>query len=176
MAGWSCYNKLDTFIMLPMQSMAQAATTFVGQNIGAGKKDRVNRGTVRAVVLTLEITAVIAALLFGFAPSATRLFNSDAEVIGYGTLFLRTNVFFLLFNCVNHTLAGALRGRGDSAGPMIIMLANFVAVRQLYLLLGTRYVSNTAQLVGFSYPVGWMACCVVEVAYYCLRWRRKLGS
>ena len=36
MAGWSCYNKLDTFIMLPMQSMSQAATTFVGQNIGAG--------------------------------------------------------------------------------------------------------------------------------------------
>lgn len=37
MAGWSCYNKLDMFIMLPMQSMSQAATTFVGQNIEAGK-------------------------------------------------------------------------------------------------------------------------------------------
>ena len=173
MAGWSCYNKLDTFIMLPMQSMSQAATTFVGQNIGAGKNDRVNQGTVRSVMLTLEITAGIAALLFIFAPSATRLFNSDTEVIGYGTLFLRTNVLFMLFNCVNHTLAGALRGRGDSTGPMIIMLANFVAVRQLYLFLVTRYISNAAQLVGFSYPVGWTACCVVEVAYYYLRWRRK---
>ena len=174
MAGWSCYNKLDSFIMLPMQSMSQAATTFVGQNIGAGKKDRVNRGTARSVVLTLEITAVTAALLFVFAPLATRLFNGDEEVIDYGTLFLRTNVFFMLCNCVNHTLAGALRGRGDSAGPMIIMLANFVAVRQFYLLLVTRYAGNTAQLVGFSYPVGWMACCIVEVSYYCLRWRRKL--
>ena len=116
MAGWSCYNKLDTFIMLPMQSMSQAATTFVGQNIGAGRMNRVNRGTVRSIVLTLEITAVIASLLFIFAPSATRLFNSDVEVIGYGTLFLRTNVLFLLFNCVNHTLAGALRGRGGLCG------------------------------------------------------------
>ena len=48
MAGWSCYNRLDSFIMLPMQSMSQAATTFVGQNIGAGRKDRVNQGTVRS--------------------------------------------------------------------------------------------------------------------------------
>ena len=173
MAGWSCYNRLDTFIMLPMQSMANAAATFVGQNVGAGKEDRVNQGTVRSVVLTVEITAVIAALLFVFAAPATRLFSSDAEVIGYGTLFVRTNVFFMLCNCVNHTLAGALRGRGDSFGPMVIMLANFVAVRQLYLLIVTRYISNTAQLVGFSYPVGWTACCIVEVTYYVLRWRRK---
>lgn len=173
MAGWSCYNKLDTFIMLPMQSISQAATTFVGQNIGAEREDRVNLGTVRSILLTLEITAGIAALLFLFAPSATRLFNSDQEVIKYGTLFLRTNVFFMLCNCVNHTLAGALRGRGDSSGPMIIMLANFVAVRQIYLFLVTRYVSNTAQLVGFSYPVGWTACCIVEVTYYYLRWVRK---
>ncbi|MBD5101971.1 MAG: MATE family efflux transporter [Subdoligranulum sp.] len=175
MAGWSCYNKLDTFIMLPMQSIAQAVTTFVGQNIGAGKKDRVNQGTVRSIVLTLGITAGIASLLFLFAAPATRLFNSDEAVIAYGTLFLQTNVFFLLFNCVNHTLAGALRGRGDSTGPMIIMLVNFVAVRQLYLFLVTRYISNTAQLVGFSYPVGWTACCIVEVTYYCLRWRRQGG-
>ena len=173
MAGWSCYNKLDTFIMLPMQSMSQAATTFVGQNIGAGKQDRVNRGTVRAILLTVGITAVTATLLFAFAAPATRLFNSDAEVVGYGTLFLKTNVFFLLFNCINHTLAGALRGRGDSTGPMVIMLANFVAVRQLYLFVVTRYISNTARLVGFSYPVGWTACCIVEVTYYFLRWGRK---
>ena len=173
MAGWSCYNKLDSFIMLPMQSMSNAAATFVGQNVGAGKKDRVNQGTVRSVVLTVEFTAGIAVLLFVFARVATRMFNSDEEVIGYGTMFLRTNVFFMLCNCVNHTLAGALRGRGDSTGPMIIMLANFVALRQLYLFIVTRYISNTAQLVGLSYPVGWTACCIVEVSYYYLRWRRK---
>ena len=40
MAGWGCYNKLDQFVMLPMQSMAMASTTFVSQNIGAGKQKR----------------------------------------------------------------------------------------------------------------------------------------
>ena len=173
MAGWSCYNKLDTFIMLPMQSMAMAATTFVGQNVGAGKVERVNRGTVQSILLTVGITSVIAALLFVFAAPVNGIFTDDTEVIRYGALFLRANVFFMLFNCVNHTLAGALRGRGDSTGPMVIMLLNFVAVRQLYLFIVTRFIRNTALLVGFSYPVGWTACCIVEVVYFCLRWGGK---
>ena len=176
MAGWSCYNKLDMFIMLPMQSIAQAATTFVGQNIGAGKDDRVNRGTVDSMLLAVGVTAGIAVFLFIFAAPATRLFISDADVIRYGAMFLQTNVFFMLFNCVNHTLAGALRGRGDSTGPMVIMLLNFVAVRQAYLFVMTRFISNTERLVGFSYPVGWTACCIMEVAYFYLRWGRKRGG
>ena len=173
MAGWSCYNKLDMFIMLPMQSIAQAATTFVGQNIGAGKDDRVNKGTVDSMLLAVGVTAGIAVFLFIFAAPATRLFISDADVIRYGAMFLQTNVFFMLFNCVNHTLAGALRGRGDSTGPMVIMLLNFVAVRQAYLFVMTRFISNTERLVGFSYPVGWTACCIMEVAYFYLRWGKK---
>lgn len=179
MAGWSCYNKLDTFIMLPYQSMANAATTFVGQNVGAGKEDRVNRGTVESLIITLGITGVISTLLFIFAEPATGIFSDDPEVIRYGSLFLHTNVFFLLFNCINHTLAGALRGRGDSTGPMVIMLTCFVAVRQLYLFIVTRFISNTPLLVGLSYPVGWTSCCIVEVSYYFLRWgrnKRKPGS
>ena len=118
MAGWSCYNKIDSFIFLPVQSMAMAATTFVGQNEGAGRKDRVNRGTVDSVSLSVAITGVTAALIWITAPGAVRLFSQDPEVISYGTLFLRTNSFFLMFNAVNHVLAGALRGRGDSMGPI----------------------------------------------------------
>ncbi len=173
MAGWSCYNKLDMFIMLPMQSVAQAATTFVGQNVGAGKEDRVNKGTVQAVTLAVGITAVIAAFLFVFASPANGIFTDDDGVVRYGVLFLKTNVFFMLFNCVNHTLAGALRGRGDSAGPMVIMILNFVVVRQIYLFIMTHFISNTERLVGLSYPVGWTACCIVEVAYFYLRWKKK---
>lgn len=172
MAGWSCYNKLDMFIMLPMQSMAQAATTFVGQNLGAGKMDRVEKGTVQSLILTIAITGGIAVLLFAFANVSVGIFSSDAEVIRYGAMFLRTNIFFLLLNCVNHVLAGALRGRGDSTGPMVIMLLNFVVVRQIYLFIMTNFIANTAQLVGFGYPVGWTACCITIVSYYFLKYRR----
>lgn len=172
MAGWSTYNKLDQFIMLPMQSMAMSATTFVSQNVGAGEERRADRGTGSSLLLTCSVTAVIAALLVFFAPGAVRLFSPDADVIRYGVLFIRTNVFFLLFNCVNHVLAGALRGRGDSLGPMVIMLLNFVALRQVYLYLVTHFVANTPRAVGLGYPVGWFCCCVTELLYYWIRRRR----
>ncbi len=176
MAGWSSYNKLDQFIMLPMQSMAMSATTFVSQNCGAGNDRRSDRGAVTAIGLSLGITGAIAVLLVTFAPAAVRLFSPDPAVIQYGVLFIRANTFFLLFACVDHVLAGALRGRGDSRGPMIIMLSTFVVLRQIYLYWVTRCVANTPLLVGLGYPVGWISCCIVEVAYALIMRRRRVEA
>ena len=176
MAGWGCYNKLDQFIMLPMSSMAMAATTFVSQNIGAKKMDRANKGTVTAILMSVGVTALIALVLVIWAEPSVRLFTQDESVIAFGVLFLQANTFFLLFNCVNHVLAGALRGRGDSRGPMIIMLLSFVAIRQVYLFVVTRFVANTPFLVGFGYPVGWVTCCAIEVSYFLIKWRPQNKS
>lgn len=173
MAGWSSYNKLDSFIMLPMQSMSMAATTFVSQNIGAGQQKRAGKGTWVTIGMTLSVTAVICTFLYFFAEPAVGLFTKDASVVAFGAMFLHANVFFMLFNCVNHVLAGALRGRGDSKGPMVIMIACFVVIRQIYLFVVTHYVANTALLVGFGYPVGWTTCCITEVTYYLLKWRKR---
>ena len=175
MAGWSCYNKLDQFIMLPMQSMAMASTTFVSQNIGAKQSERAARGTRTAIALTLGVTGFIALGLYLFAEPAVGLFTPDPSVIAYGALFLHTNVFFLEFNCVNHVLAGGLRGRGYSRGPMVIMLTAFVAIRQVYLFVVSHFIANTPAAVGFGYPVGWMSCCIIEVIYY-LRLKKRLAT
>ena len=173
MAGWGCYNKLDQFVMLPMQSMAMAATTFVSQNIGAGKRQRADRGTIVTVSMSVGVTAVIVAFLCIFAAPAVGLFSPDGKVIEFGVLFIRANCFFLLFNCVNHVLAGALRGMGDSKGPMIIMLLTFVGIRQVYLFVVTHFIANTPFLVGFGYPVGWTSCCILELSYYFLCRRKR---
>ena len=165
MAGWSCYNKLDHFIFLPMQSMSVASTTFVSQNAGAGNERRSRRGTFLAILITCLVIGVTAAVLTFFAPAAVRMFSPDEAVIRYGAMFIRTNAFFLIFNGIAQVLAGALRGRGDSRGPMVIMLFNFVVVRQIYLDWVTHFVANTPRLVGFGYPVGWVLCCVMELIY-----------
>lgn len=173
MAGWGCYNKLDQFIMLPVLSMAMAATTFVAQNMGAHNEKRAIDGTVTSILMSLAITGAIAALLFIFADTSMRLFTGDEPVIKAGVAFIHINIFFMLFNCVNQVLAGALRGRGDSIGPMVIMLLSFVLIRQIYLYLMTRFISNTPLTVGFGYPVGWMTCCVLEVLYFYLFWKHR---
>ena len=170
MAGWSCYNKLDQFAMLPIQSMAMASTTFVSQNIGARQEKRANRGTVAAMGIASGVTLAVVTSLYIFAEPSVRLFSKEREVLDFGILFIHCNIFFFLFNCLNHVLAGALRGRGDSRGPMVVMLIAFVGVRQLYLFVLTRYISNTPALVGFGYPVGWMTCTVLEIVYFFFRW------
>ena len=165
MAGWSCYNRLDQFIMLPMQSMAMASTTFVSQNVGARQEARADQGTRTSILVCLSVTGAIAAFLCLFAPQSVSLFTADQQVISWGVLFIRANTFFLLANCVNHVLAGSLRGRGDSRGPMVIMLLSFVAVRQVYLFIMTRFIANTPLAVALGYPVGWCTCCVLEILY-----------
>ena len=173
MAGWSSYNKLDQFVLMLIQSMAMAATTFVSQNIGAGQEKRADRGTV-ATLLTAEIiTLAIAVPMVVFARFSVGLFTPEPDVIDYGSMFLRANTFFLMANCVNHVLAGALRGRGDSRGPMIIMLTGFVAIRQAYLFIVTRFIANTPLLVGLGYPVGWTSVCIIEIIYFFRRWKKR---
>ena len=167
MAGWGAYNKLDSFIFLPINSLSQAATTFVSQNVGAEKSDRADEGTIRALQISVGVTAVIATILVVLAPDATALFTRDEEVIYYGVLFLRMNTYFLLFNAVNHVLAGALRGRGESQAPMICMIACFVVIRQIYLFIGSRIAYNP-YVVGLGYPVGWVTCCITELTYFIL--------
>lgn len=173
MAGWATYNKINLFVMLPMQTMAMAATTFVSQNVGARNPQRANQGTLRSILITLLITGSVITTVEIFAAPVVHFFTDDPAVVDSGVLFLHVNMYFLMFNCVNHVLAGSLRGRGDSTGPMAIMLLSFVALRQTYLFFMTRFFWNTPAAVGFGYPVGWMACAAIEVIYFFVRWYRR---
>lgn len=173
MAGWSSYNKLDQFVMLVIQSISMASTTFVSQNIGARKPKRAEQGIYMTVGLNMAVTLAVVLALYFLAEPAVGLFTKDEAVISYGALFIHANSFFLLCNTVNHVLAGGMRGLGDSKGPMIIMLSTFVGVRQVYLYLVTHFIANTPLLVGLGYPVGWTACAIAESAYFFLHWKRK---
>ncbi|MEE3488388.1 MAG: MATE family efflux transporter [Bulleidia sp.] len=173
MAGWAAYNKLNQFVMLPMQTMAMAATTFVSQNMGAQNYKRANQGTRTSLIFTEGITFTIVTTVVLLSRQAAGLFTNDSQVVDIASIFIRQNMYFLLFNCINHVLAGALRGRGDSRGPMIIMLISFVAIRQVYLFIMSRFISNTPQTISFGYPVGWLCCAVIELTYYFLKWNRK---
>lgn len=172
-AGWGCYFKLDQYMMLPIQSMGQAVTTFVGQNLGAKQLNRAKKGTLEAFCLTLGISAVVAVILWTFAAPLTGLFIQDAETIYFGTLFIRLCVPFTVLCCFNQILSGALRGAGKSQVPMVITLCTHVLFRQLYLAVITRILPSNVYAVGFGYPVGWILCAVIITLYYRFsRWKR----
>jgi len=173
-AGWGIRTRLEAFLFLPMQSMGLAATTFTGQNIGAGKIDRVREGVRSAMGLSLLITFLIGLPVFIFAPQCAMLFSRDAEVLRYAVIYLRFCLPFTLAACTNQIHAGALRGAGDAGLSMVLMLVSFVAFRQVYLAIAS-HLTDSVYPIAFGYPAGWILCSILMFAVFrSRRWERDL--
>ena len=172
-AGWGVYTKLDQYMMLPIQSMGQAVTVFAGQNIGAGKYDRAKSGTLTALVMMLVVSSGVAFTLYVYAPFLGSLFSPDAQVIEYGSLFIRMCTPIAVVTCFNQILAGYLRGDGESRMPMIITLCTHVFFRQIYLFVITRLIPENVYVVAFGYPAGWILCAVIMTTYYFIHQTRR---
>lgn len=166
MSGWTAYAKIDQLLFLPMQSIALASTTFVGQNLGIRQVARAKQGVKTALAVAILSTVTLALPVIGFAPHLVRIFNDKPEVVSFGAQFLRWITPFYVLSCFNQIFAGALRGSGNTRAPMLIMLGSFVAFRQLYLFIVTRYISNTIFWVAMGYPMGWLLCSLITVLYY----------
>ena len=165
MSGWTTYAKVDQVIFLPMQSIALASTTFVGQNLGCNQVERARKGVNRALGLALASTAILMVPVMVFAPEIVAFFNDKPEVVSYGSLLLRWLTPFYLLCCFNQIYAGALRGAGNSKAAMIIMLTSFVLFRQVYLFIMSR-VWNEILPIAMSYPAGWLLSSVLSSLYF----------
>ena len=166
MSGWTTYAKVDQLLFLPMQSIALASTTFVGQNLGCNQVERAKKGVTRAIILALISTLILMVPVLVFAPQIVAFFNSKPEVVEYGSMLLRWITPFYILCSFNQIYSGALRGAGNSKAPMIIMLSSFVAFRQVYLFIVSNYISNTLIPIVLAYPFGWLLCAVVSTIYY----------
>jgi len=166
MAGWTAYGKIDQLIFLPMQSLALASTTFVGQNLGIGQTERAKKGVSYALHISFGATILVMLPVIIAAPQLVAFFNEDPAVGEFGTMFLRYITPFYVLCCVNQVYSGALRGAGNSKVPMIIMLASFVCFRQIYLFIMANFISNTILPIAMGYPAGWLVCSALTAAYY----------
>ena len=166
MGGWTAYSKIDQLILLPMQSLALASTTFVGQNLGIGNEARARKGVTTALLMSIASTIILMIPVMIFAPQAVWFFNKEPAVIEFGTLFIRWLSPFYVLCCVNQVYAGALRGSGNTKAPMVIMLLSFVGFRQLYLFVMKNFISNTILPISMSYPAGWLVCSTLMFIYF----------
>ncbi len=166
MSGWTAYSKIDQFVLLPMQSLSIACTTFVGQNLGTNDVKRAKKGVSCAFAMAFLSTFVIMLPLLIFAPDMVAFFNAKESVVVYGTEFLRYILPFYLLCCVNQIYTGALRGSGNSRMPMFIMLFSFVVFRQIYLYIMSHYIANQPIPIALGYPAGWFMCSLLTFIYY----------
>ncbi len=165
MAGCGAYVKLDGFAVMPAISFGMALTTFIGQNMGAKRQDRMKKGArfgILASMITVEVAGIF---LFLFAEPLIGLFDKNPEVIYYGTQMARTNSLFYMFLAGAHSMAGALRGAGRTKVPMLVMLACWCLMRMTWITVMIRYI-NDIHIVFLGYPITWIASMICFVLYY----------
>lgn len=165
MAGWTCYAKVDPFVLVPVQAVAMASTTFVGQNWGAGDRKRARDGVTVSLKVSILSAVVLSAIVFILAEQLVSLFTDEQDVMEFGTYFVRRIIPFYFLICTNQIYSGALRGIGNSKTPTFIMLGSFVVFRQIYLYI-TKLLSGSRFFVALAYPVGWLLCSSLLFVFY----------
>ncbi len=165
MAGYGIYGKVDAFVLIPVQSISMASSTFVGQNWGAKQKRRARDGVRTAQLMSIGATVALGILVYLLARTLLGVFSPVDEVVSYGERFIRIVTPFYITICFNQILAGALRGIGDATAPTVIMLCSFVLFRQIYLAV-TKALGAGFLAVALAYPMGWIMCSTLLVIRY----------
>ena len=164
-AGCGAYSKIEGFVFIPITSFAMSMTVFIGQNLGAGEYERVKKGTHFGIAVSTILAEAIGILFFITAPVLVALFNSDPEVIAYGTLQARTIALFFFLLAFSHCAAGILRGAGKSIIPMMVMLACWCVIRVLYVTVTIHYIPSI-RVIFWAYPLTWSLSSIIFFIYY----------
>ena len=160
MAGIGASIKTEGFMFLPVTAFSMALTTFVSQNMGAKKTDRVREGARFGLLCTAGMLLTFGAIAYFLAPTLVSLFNSDPEIIRYGAGRTTTCAFFYCLCGFSHTASAVMRGLGKPMTPMLVMLICWCAVRVLVLFTLGQAVHDI-RLIYWIYPFTWTLSTIV---------------
>ncbi len=172
MAGFNGANKIDTFAFMPIQSFATAVTTYVGQNVGASRLERVKSGTKAALVLSIGSSIVIGAIIYPLSGLLMHMFNQNPDVISSGVAYLHSVLPFFGILALLFILNSVLKGAGEMVVPMVSTFVSlwFARVPVAYFIAyfwGKEYIY-------YSYGIGWFLGFVISfICYKMGRWKTK---
>jgi putative MATE family efflux protein len=173
-AAYSAAGRIDMFAAMPAMSFAIALSTFVGQNMGANRPDRVKAGLRATLIMTSAVSVITSVITVLFGRPLMMMFTDDPVVITMGQDYLKIiGSFYILFS-VMFVINGLLRGAGDTLVPMFISLFALWLVR----IPVAYFLSNNPAIgvhgIWWSIPVGWLAGMILYYWYYRLgRWKTK---
>ena len=169
MAGFAAYVKIDGFNIMPVMSFSMAATTFTGQNIGAGRYDRVRKGMWVSLSMGVIYTIATGALLLLFAPQIIGVFTNNKEVVQHGVYVLKYFCPFYFLLAVMHELSGTIRGTGKTVEPMLIALTSLCVFRVVWIMV-VLSIEHRMDWLFVVYPISWLIGAVLTVLY---AWKGK---
>ena len=172
-AAWTAFGKVDGFYWMISGAFGVSITTFVSQNFGAQKYDRVRKGVRVCLAVTFAVTIVISLVFCAAAPLLLRLFTGDQSVIQLGGhIMWYTAPFYATFVCIE-IFSGAVRGTGDSLKPMLLTCSGVCVLRVLWVLLVLPHFP-VLETVLVSYPISWTVTSILYIIYYARgNWLRR---
>ena len=172
--------RIDGFVMLPAFSFGSAMTTFAGQNIGAGKMDRVITGARNGTLTAMGVSAVITVLILLFGRSLMGVFTQTAELIDLSYRMMQILSVGYIVMEVTQCLSGIMRGAGDTVTPMWISIITSIALR-IPLAYGLVALSKTPELpqgdcamMYFSMLISWtIGAAITFIMYRRGKWKKS---
>lgn len=167
MAAFAAAVKIDSFAYMPAQEFGNAFSTFVAQNYGAGKTDRIKEGIKKAVMMSVAFCLVISLLVFIFARPLMMIFvdPSETEILAAGVEYLRIEgAFYCGIGCLFllYGLYRAIKRPGMSVVLTIFSLGTRVVLA--YGLSAIDFIGVTG--IWWSVPIGWALADFVGFLYY----------
>ena len=167
MAAFAAAVKIDSFAYMPAQEFGNAFSTFVAQNYGAGKTDRIKEGIKKAVMMSVAFCLVISLLVFIFARPLMMIFvdPSETEILAAGVEYLRIEgAFYCGIGCLFllYGLYRAIKRPGMSVVLTIFSLGTRVVLA--YILSAVDFIGVTG--IWWSVPIGWALADFVGFLYY----------
>ena len=172
--------RVDSFAMMPNFTFGMAMTTFVGQNIGAQRLDRVHEGVREGLRVGLMISAVLVAALLLFGRNLMELFTETEEVVNLGVHMLHILAVGYIGMAITQSLSGVMRGAGDTMTPMWISIVTTVVIR-VPIAYGIAYLTRSEALphgtpdsLYISLLISWILGAVLTVIFYRRgKWKEK---
>ena len=175
MAAWTAFGKIDALYWMVNSAFGIAVTTFVGQNFGAGKYDRMKKCVRIGIGMALVTSLIFTFVFFVGGRPLFHLFTADKAVIDIGMQMLHLIApSYFLFVFIE-LLSGALRGTGDVVIPMVMTCGGICLLRVLWIIFIVPLKPGLETII-FSYPVTWFITAVLFIVYYLWKSRKLWKS
>jgi Na+-driven multidrug efflux pump len=171
-AAYSTMLRIDAIAIMPAMNFSQALTSFTGQNIGAGKMERVGKGFRFTLRTNVIISLLMSVIFIVFGKGIMSCFSADEAVIAEGYRYLLVcGPFYFLFSAM-FSFTGLFRGAGDTVPTMIISLFSLWLFRIPCAYIFSHLWGGIG--VWISIPVGWLFGLIFSLLYYRYgKWRNK---
>ena len=173
--------RVDGFAMLPNLSFGQAMSVYTGQNVGAGKFDRVTKGVKQGAAIALAFAAAITLTLLFFSPILFGFFTDTQALIDLATQMIRVMAVGYLCVAVSQVLGGVMRGAGDTVTPMWISIVQMIVIRVplAYLLAHltrTEELPHGSPIALFgSLMISWTLGMIISIIVFSMgKWKKKM--